>query len=168
MKFIRKYVKDIFYGANDGIVTTFAIVAGAVGASLDTGIILILGFAGLVADAFSMAASNYLGTRSEQEVAVMDGEEPDGSLYIPAILTFVSFIVAGSFPLLPYVFSIAGGFVMAAVVTGITLFLIGALLGHFVLHRNWFIWGVEMLAAGGVASVIAFFIGRIVGQFIGA
>jgi len=168
MKFIRKYVKDIFYGANDGIVTTFAIVAGAVGASLDTGIILILGFAGLVADAFSMAASNYLGTRSEQEVAAMEGEEPDGSLYIPAILTFVSFITAGSLPLLPYVFSIGGGFVMAAVATGTTLFLIGALLGHFVLHRSWFVWGIEMFLAGGAASVMAFFIGRIVGNFVGA
>ena len=167
MKILSKYVKDIFYGANDGVVTTFAIVAGAVGASLDSGIILILGFAGLVADAFSMASSNYLGTRSEQEIAAINGKTSNGSLYVPAFLTFISFIVAGSFPLLPYVFGVDGSFLTAAIATGLTLFFTGAFLGHFVLHRSWFIWGVEMLAAGGVASVIAFFIGRIVGQFIG-
>jgi VIT1/CCC1 family predicted Fe2+/Mn2+ transporter len=42
-------------------------VAGVVGADLSTTIILIMGVANLVADGFSMAASNYLGTRAEQE-----------------------------------------------------------------------------------------------------
>jgi len=69
--------------------------------------------------------------------------------------------------LLPFVFG-SGGFLMASVATGVTLFLIGSLLGHFVLHRGWFVWGFEMLLVGGVASGIAFIIGRVVGQFIGA
>lgn len=38
------------FGANDGIITTFAVVSGVVGASLSNRIILILGFANLVAD----------------------------------------------------------------------------------------------------------------------
>lgn len=59
------YIKDIVYGANDGIITTFAVVAGTIGASLDPKIILILGFSNLIADGFSMAASNFLGNRSE-------------------------------------------------------------------------------------------------------
>lgn len=62
-----KYLKDAVYGASDGIVTTFAIVAGVSGASLDATIVLILGFANLIADGFSMAAGNYLGTKSEQK-----------------------------------------------------------------------------------------------------
>jgi len=61
------YLKDAVYGASDGIVTTFAVVAGVSGAALNPNIVLILGFANLVADGFSMAAGNYVGTRSEQE-----------------------------------------------------------------------------------------------------
>ncbi|KKR51077.1 MAG: hypothetical protein UT84_C0003G0072 [Candidatus Curtissbacteria bacterium GW2011_GWA1_40_16] len=64
-----KYIGDFIYGANDGIITTFAVVAGAVGASLSPVVILILGFANIVADGFSMGASNYLGRRSEQDYA---------------------------------------------------------------------------------------------------
>lgn len=59
------YLRDWIYGGIDGAVTTFAVVAGAVGASLEARIVLILGFANLVADGFSMAASNFSGTRAE-------------------------------------------------------------------------------------------------------
>ena len=60
-----KYLKDAVYAASDGIVTTFAVVASVVGAALDPVIILIIGLANLLADGFSMAAGNYLGSKSE-------------------------------------------------------------------------------------------------------
>ncbi|MEM9301949.1 MAG: VIT1/CCC1 transporter family protein [Pseudomonadota bacterium] len=63
----RSYLKDFIYGAIDGAVTTFAIVAGVVGAALDDTVIIVLGLANLLADGFSMAVSNYLGTRAEQQ-----------------------------------------------------------------------------------------------------
>jgi VIT1/CCC1 family predicted Fe2+/Mn2+ transporter len=63
----HSYLKDFVYGAMDGIVTTFAIVAGVAGAGLAGGVALILGFANIVADGFSMAVGNYLGTKSEME-----------------------------------------------------------------------------------------------------
>ncbi len=63
----EKYLEDFVYGGIDGSVTTFAVVAGATGASLTPGIVIILGFANLVADGFSMAISNYLGKKSEKE-----------------------------------------------------------------------------------------------------
>ncbi len=59
------YLRDWIYGGIDGAVTTFAIVAGVVGAQLSMSIILILGLANLLADGFSMAASNYSGTKTE-------------------------------------------------------------------------------------------------------
>lgn len=61
------YLRDWIYGGIDGSVTTFAIVTGVGGADLSTRIILILGVANLLADGFSMAASNYLGTRTERQ-----------------------------------------------------------------------------------------------------
>jgi vacuolar iron transporter family protein len=68
MKYGGRHIKDIIYGANDGIITTFAIVAGVAGAELAPSIIVLLGLAGLLADGFSMAASNYLGSKSERDV----------------------------------------------------------------------------------------------------
>ena len=61
------YLRDWVYGGIDGAVTTFAIVAGSVGADLSPTIILILGAANLFADGFSMAAANYTGSKSEIE-----------------------------------------------------------------------------------------------------
>ncbi len=61
------YLREWVYGGIDGAVTTFAVVAGVAGASLDTSIILILGAANLVADGFSMAAGAYASSRSERE-----------------------------------------------------------------------------------------------------
>ena len=61
----HNYVRDWIYGGIDGAVTTFAVVSSVAGAQLSPLIVLILGFANLVADGFSMAASNYLGTRAE-------------------------------------------------------------------------------------------------------
>lgn len=59
------YLRDWIYGGIDGAVTTFAIVAGVVGAELSSVVVLILGFANLFADGFSMAASNYSGTKAD-------------------------------------------------------------------------------------------------------
>jgi len=61
------YLRDWVYGGIDGAVTTFAIVSGVVGADLSIGVILVLGAANVVADGFSMAASNYTGTKAEIE-----------------------------------------------------------------------------------------------------
>lgn len=61
------YIADAVLGAIDGCVTTFAVVAGATGGALSPHVVVILGLSNLVADGFSMAVSNYHGTRSEQE-----------------------------------------------------------------------------------------------------
>ena len=61
------YLRDFVYGAVDGVVTTFAVVSGVAGAGLSSGIVIILGAANLLADGFSMAVSNFLGTRAEWE-----------------------------------------------------------------------------------------------------
>ena len=63
----HNYLRDWIYGGIDGSVTTLAVVSGVAGAQLSKWIILALGFANLFADGFSMAASNYLGTKSEHD-----------------------------------------------------------------------------------------------------
>lgn len=64
----QSYLKDFVYGSIDGSVTTFAVVAGVVGARLPGHVIVILGLANLFADGFSMAASNFLGTRADMQL----------------------------------------------------------------------------------------------------
>lgn len=62
-----QYIKSVVYGGLDGIITTFAVVAGVAGASLSGGIVLIMGLANLIADGLSMAIGDYLSTKSEIE-----------------------------------------------------------------------------------------------------
>jgi VIT1/CCC1 family predicted Fe2+/Mn2+ transporter len=64
-----QYIKSVVYGGLDGIITTFAVVAGVEGAALSANVVLILGAANLVADGLSMAIGDFLSTRSEQEYA---------------------------------------------------------------------------------------------------
>ncbi|EAZ80691.1 VIT1/CCC1 transporter family protein [Algoriphagus machipongonensis] len=66
-KKLQEYLSEFVYGGIDGAVTTFAVVAGGFGADLDPGIIIILGFANLLADGFSMSVGAYLSAKSEKE-----------------------------------------------------------------------------------------------------
>jgi VIT1/CCC1 family predicted Fe2+/Mn2+ transporter len=62
------YLRDFIYGAIDGTITTFAVVAGVAGARLSDTVVIILGLSNLIADGFSMAVGNFLGTRAEHEL----------------------------------------------------------------------------------------------------
>lgn len=74
---MKLYFDDFIYGSIDGAVTTFAIIAGVVGASLSPGIILILGFANLFADGFSMAAANYQASKARNQFIEMKRKQEE-------------------------------------------------------------------------------------------
>lgn len=82
----KSLIRDFVYGSIDGAVTTFSIVAGVKGADLSTVTILALGLSNIVSDGFSMAASNYLGTKADLDEKKMLEEfeytqiatDPDG------------------------------------------------------------------------------------------
>ncbi|HCQ16691.1 MAG TPA: hypothetical protein DIU20_10530, partial [Cryomorphaceae bacterium] len=63
----QDYIGEFVYGGIDGSVTTFAVVAGAAGAHLDSAVVIILGFANLLADGFAMSVGSYLSTKSEKD-----------------------------------------------------------------------------------------------------
>jgi VIT1/CCC1 family predicted Fe2+/Mn2+ transporter len=60
-------IGDIVYGGHDGVITTFAIIAGSVGATLGAATVVILGIANVIADGISMSASSYLSRKSEAQ-----------------------------------------------------------------------------------------------------
>ncbi len=64
----HSYLRDFVLGAMDGTVTTFAVVAGVAGAGLPSSVAIVLGLANLLADGFSMAAGNYLSTKTDREL----------------------------------------------------------------------------------------------------
>ncbi|WP_148686484.1 VIT1/CCC1 transporter family protein [Candidatus Nitrosocosmicus hydrocola] len=77
-------IEDFVYGAIDGAVTTFAVVAGVVGASLSPSIVLILGFANLFADGFAMAIGNYLSAKSKIEYVERERKREEKEVeYLP-------------------------------------------------------------------------------------
>lgn len=67
LKDLQEYLPEAVYGSIDGIVTTFAVVAGAAGANLSIQVVLILGLANLIADGLSMSIGSYLSKKSERE-----------------------------------------------------------------------------------------------------
>jgi len=74
------YLRDSVLGAVDGTVTTFAVVAGAIGASLAPPIVLVLGMANLFADGLSMGVSNYLGIRADEQARAQARAEAELSI----------------------------------------------------------------------------------------
>src|SRR5215471_11375189 len=95
------YLRDMVYGALDGVITTMAVLAGAQGASLSMRVGLILGMANLLGDGISMGASNYLGLRSEIEQA--GGSVAAEAPWRHGLATVAAFMVVGSAPLAAFV-----------------------------------------------------------------
>lgn len=163
----KKYLPEFVYGAIDGTVTTFAVVAGAMGASLSSAVVLILGFANLFADGFSMAVSNYLSTKSHRELHVAQKskcEDEDKDPKKTALATFSAFVLVGFIPLISFVLAFLfswieeNQFKISIGLTALTFFLIGAAKGEVVgkhkLHS-----ALETFFIGSAAALIAFIVG---------
>ncbi|MDH3207133.1 MAG: VIT1/CCC1 transporter family protein [Gemmatimonadota bacterium] len=156
------YLKDLVYGANDGIITTFAVVCGVAGARLEPRIVLILGFANLLADGFSMGSSNFLSIRSDEALRRSSGLgvlEPFPGRH--SLATFGAFVVAGVIPLLSYVIIQSGEqFQVAVILTLVTLFSVGAA-RCLVTRAKWWRSGLEMLLVGSIAAAVAYGVGML-------
>jgi len=210
-------LRDAVYGAIDGAVTTFAIVAGVAGAGLPNSVIIALGCANIVADGFSMAAGNYSGIKAEMDdrqrlisierrhielhpsgekeelrqilairglsgtvleqavdaisrqkdkwIDFMLTDEYGLPREVPqpmrmAMTTFVSFLIAGSVPLLPFVLGLPNPFDVSVVATLVTFFLIGTVKSRWSLTA-WWRSALETLLIGSIAAVVAFAVGSL-------
>lgn len=163
------WVPDFVYGGIDGVVTTFAVVAGVKGASLALPVILILGFANLVADGFSMAVGKYLSDKSSKDHLIKNGSEHADNVepFKGGMYTFVSFNVVGLVPLLAYIFRPVLGiteeftFTLACILTLVALFVIGFVKGR-VDETPQLKAGIQTMLIGGIAAVIAYGIGSFI------
>lgn len=166
---LSHYLRDLVYGANDGIITTFAVVAGVAGAELAASVVLVLGVANLVADGFSMGASNYLSIRSDEQVRSAAGlEAAEPHAFRHGVATFVAFLLAGVIPLLAYIAPLAPGvrFGAASVLTLLALFGVGASRA-VVTARAWWRSGLEMFVVGAAAAAVAYALGAFLARVVG-
>ncbi len=164
----RHYIRDLVYGANDGIITTFAVVAGVTGGALSNKAILVVGIANIVADGLSMGVGNYLGIRSEESArAAEELPEAEAEPARHGLATFLAFVVAGFVPLLSYILPDVGldRFVTATVLTLGTLFVVGALRSMVTLE-GWLASGLEMLGLGVIVAAAAYGSGAIIASFV--
>ena len=160
----QHYVRDVVYGANDGVITTFAVVAGVTGGTLAPVTVLVLGVANLLADGLSMGVGNYLGIRSDERVReAQQLPEQEAFPIRHGLATFVAFAAAGAVPLLPYVFSgvATNLFAMSTGLSLAVLFVVGAARAR-VGTGSWCANGLEMLVLGVIVGGVAYYAGALV------
>ena len=157
---VRKYLPEYVYGGVDGLVTTFAIVTASVGIGASAGVILALGIASVLADAWSMGSSDYLASYAEST----QKQDQSDSNKLPrhtAFATFFAFVVVGSIPLIPFAVALAyAPFAPYAVwvsvgTTMITFIIVGYVSGS-VSGGNKLASALRTFAVGAVAAIIAF------------
>ncbi len=162
-KNIYNWVPDFVYGSIDGVVTTFAVVSGVRGADLSVTVILVLGFANLFGDGFSMAVGKYLSDKAQTHENV---EPVKGGL-----ITFVSFVLVGLIPLIGYILAPIidldemQTFQLTCVFTLFALFIIGVIKAK-VVKTSKILGGIQTMLVGGTAALIAFYVGDFVEKLI--
>ncbi len=164
----RHYVRDVVYGANDGVITTFAVVAGVTGGTLPPIAVLVLGVANLLADGLSMGVGNYLGIRSDERVReAQQLPEQEAFPIRHGLATFVAFVAAGAVPLLPYVFSDVATnlFALSTGSSLAVLFAVGAARA-LVGTGSWWANGSEMLVLGVIVGTVAYYAGALVSSLV--
>ncbi len=164
----RHYIRDVVYGANDGVITTFAVVAGVTGGTLPPIAVLVLGVANLLADGLSMGVGNYLGIRSDERVReAQQLPEQEAFPIRHGLATFVAFVAAGAVPLLPYVFSDVATnlFALSTGSSLAVLFAVGAARAR-VGTGSWWANGSEMLVLGVIVGTVAYYAGALVSSLV--
>ena len=165
----RHYIRDLVYGASDGIVTTFAVVSGVAGGSLSPAAVLIVGAANLAADGLSMGVGNFLAIRANERARAADNL-PEEEAYPTrhGLATFAAFVTAGAVPLLPYLVDAAAANTAAWSVglTLSTMFGLGAARG-LATEETWWKAGLESLMLGSLVAAAAYGAGALVAGLVG-
>lgn len=112
------HLKAVVMGGVDGVVTSFAVVAGASRVVDARGTVVVVGVSSLLADGVSMGVSEFLSSRSERAVSARDGDPRTLGL-----LCLASFVACGALPLAA--FAAGGGLLAAASAAGVELLLLG-------------------------------------------
>ena len=164
----RHYLRDLVYGANDGIITTFAVAAGVAGGDLSASAVLIIGAANLAADGVSMGAGNLMAIRAHESARAAQGLPIEEAYpWRHGIATLCAFVAAGVLPLLPYLSAMSSRDLLrwSALTTGVGLFGVGALRALVTVER-WWRSGLETLGLGAVIGAAAYAAGALIAHIV--
>ena len=70
-------LRDLVFGANDGLVAAFAVVSGVHGAAVSTHIVLLAGLAELIGGTIAMGLGAFLAVKSEREFILTEREREE-------------------------------------------------------------------------------------------
>jgi VIT1/CCC1 family predicted Fe2+/Mn2+ transporter len=144
-------ISNIVYGGIDGTVTTFAVMAGAIGSGVTGLTVAILALANVFADGFSMGVSSY------ESVVDVTKEDP----IMKAVITFISFVAIGMIPVIVYYMvkdeDYDTKFNTTILSALLTLFAIGAFKGYASDDNIWYSGGKTTIL-GGIAGLIAYYV----------
>ncbi|MDD4970716.1 MAG: VIT1/CCC1 transporter family protein [Paludibacter sp.] len=155
---IKKYLGEITLGGIDGLVTTFAVIAGSEGAGFSHKIIIILALANVFADGFSMAVGVYFSAKC-------DKWNNDKSCFDIALSVFSSFVLFGVAPVLVYIFNAKYDLLISSIITGSLFLIIGALKG-VVHHHNFIKQALQTLFFGAIAALVSLTLGYLLSNVI--
>lgn len=155
------FIRNFVFGVEDSLVSTAGLLSGIAASNVPRETILIAGFVLIAVEAFSMAVGSFLSEESAEEYV----EGRDVSLKPPiegGLVMFISYVVAGLVPLLPYVF-FAGqrALIISITVSIIVLFILG-IFNDKGKKRNIFLNGLKMGLLGGVVIAIGVMVGKFV------
>ena len=160
------YLREFVYGGIDGAITTFAVVAGATGAGFSATVVVVLGFANLIADGLSMGVGSYLSSKSEVEIAIKKGVKIDeeASSVINGATTFVAFSIFGFVPLTSYALdAVVSGTIehQFAISVSLTLlaFVVIGLMKSYVAKTSKIRGVIETVLLGAIAAGAAYAVG---------
>lgn len=160
-------IRDSVFAASDGIITTFAVVAGSVGASFSPNVVIVMGIANLLADGLSMASGTYMGVKSESDFEEAEGDKhlTGSSPLKQGAITFVSFVISGTLPILPYLLNFNNPFYLSVLIVFLSMFTIGSIRGKLT-QKNILKSGIETMFIGGMAAVVAYGAGFMIDKFV--
>src|SRR5688500_13943073 len=165
----RHYIRELTYGANDGIITTFAVVAGVAGGGLPLAAVLIIGAANLLTDGLSMGVGSKLAIRAHESVLEAQAlPEQEARPFRPGAAMFAASVFAGSIPHIPYTTPELpfDRFAASIALTLLALFTIGAL-RSMISSGRWWRAGLEMLTLGAIVAAVAYASGSVVASLVG-
>ena len=164
----RHYLRDLVYGATDGIITTFAVVGGATGGALPSTAVLVIGCANLAADGMSMGIGNLLAIRAHERAREAQNlPEEEAYPWKHGLATLLAFVGAGALPLLPFVLPVPAPdrAIWSTATTFGTLFVMGASRSLITTER-WWKSGLETLLLGALVALAAYGAGALVAAMV--
>lgn len=153
------YLRNVIFGIEDSLVSTVGLLSGIAVESIPYKTILLTGTVYIVVEAFSMAVGSFLSEESAEEYQVK--REVTGSRAVSgAVVMFVSFVIAGFIPVLPYLFlSGSPGLYSSIALSLLALFILGYVNGRISKIKPWR-RSLRMVLLGGCAILVGVLVGR--------